>query len=270
MYIPCFNAEKSLGKCLDGVFKQTYPFDEVLIINDGSEDKTVEVASKFPVRVISHKTNEGLGASRNKAIKNARNGFIAALDSDCVAEDDWLEKLMENFTQNDIAGGGGKVIETCNSISDQFRNAHMKQEWGAKRIINPEFLFGSNTVFRKSVLEDFMYNRKYRTNYEDVDLSQRLMKRGFKLIYEPRAIVRHLRRDPITSVMKSSWAWTFHGFEEPDSVFDLMKRVKFNGYKMFKYMLRDLQEKGFELAVMDLMILPTHMYLDVMYYLKRK
>lgn len=270
LYIPCFNAEKTLGKCLESVLKQNHSIDEILIIDDGSTDKTVEISSKFDVKLITHKNNEGLGASRNTAIKNAKNEFIAALDSDCTASGNWLEKLMKNFKDNSIAGVGGRVIESCDEVIGRWRDAHMGQAWGEEKIVNPEFIFGSNTVFRKSALEQTGYNHKYRTNYEDVDLSQRLMKNGFRLVYEPHAVVRHLRKDTIGSVMKSSWAWTFHGFKEPNSVFNLLKRLKFNTYKMFRCMFKDLQGKNFKLVAMDLMILPMHTYSDIEHYLKRR
>lgn len=270
LYVPCFNAEKNVGRCLESVLKQSYPVDEILVVDDGSTDRTVEVASKSSVKIIAHSNNEGLGATRNTAIENSRNEFVAALDSDCMASEDWLEKLMENFRDDNIAGVGGIAVESCGGIADRWRNVHMKQGWGEERIINPEFLFGSNTVFRKRVLEDNGYNNGYRTNYEDVELSRRLMKKGFKLVYEPRAVVRHLRKDSINSVMKSSWAWTFHDFGMPDSIASFLKRVKFNGYKMFKYMIEDIRTKNFKLIVMDLIVLPTHTYFDMRYYLKRR
>ena len=100
LYIPCYNAEKYIGECLDGVIKQTYPIDEILIINDGSNDKTVSIASAYPVRIIHHNKNKSLAAARNTAFKEAKNDYVAALDADCVPRPDWLEHLIKNFSDN--------------------------------------------------------------------------------------------------------------------------------------------------------------------------
>lgn len=203
LYIPCFNAEKSIAKCIDAVLNQTYPTDEITIIDDGSTDNTALVASRYNVKIIQHKTNMGLAAARNTGVSNSKNEYIASLDADCIPAADWIEKLMENFTLDNIAGAGGQLIEiNLNTIADQWRAQHLVQSWGNKQITNPRQLFGNNTIFRKSaLLEIGLYNPKYKTNAEDYDISQRLIKKDYTLIYDPEAKVKHIRRDNIYSVM---------------------------------------------------------------------
>jgi len=213
LYVPCYNAEKYISECLEGVLKQTYPLDEILIVDDGSTDKTVEIASKYPVRIIQHEVNKGLATARNTGFKNAKSEYVASLDADCVPEPDWLKKLMENFTEEGIAGVGGKLIEKyTNTLVNKWRAVHMKQNHGDNKIINPDYIFGSNNVFKRSAVEDIgYYNENYRTNYEDVDLSNRLKERGYKLVYEPEAKVYHLLKDTLSSLLDRGWRWGYAG-----------------------------------------------------------
>jgi glycosyltransferase involved in cell wall biosynthesis len=212
LYIPCFNAEKTIKECLDNVMKQTYPIDEIIIIDDGCQDKTMDVVSKYPVRIIKHVRNRGLAAARNTAFKEANNDFVAALDADCAAHSDWLKQLMDCFYDEEVSGVGGILIEKyTSSAPDKWRALHMSQSWGEGIIENPPFLYGSNTVFRKSiVLSVGMYNEIFRNNYEDVCLSESFYDKSFNLIYNPKGIAEHLRQDTTLSVLRTYRDWQYH------------------------------------------------------------
>ena len=188
---------------------QSCEIEEILVIDDGSEDKTVEIASSYPVKIIRHNKNMGLAASRNTAFREARNEFVAALDADCVANSQWLGQLMACFTDDNIIGAGGRLIERYTlTIADKWRSAHMSQQWGDTPLENPPFLYGSNTVFRKSeVKRARFYEERFKTNYEDVDLSNRIYDYGLKLMYNPEATVIHARKDTIMSVLATYWNW---------------------------------------------------------------
>ena len=78
LYVPCFNAESTLQRCLEAVFAQTRRPDEVIVVDDGSTDATVAIATDHGARVVAHSTNRGLGAGRNTAIRASRYEWIAA------------------------------------------------------------------------------------------------------------------------------------------------------------------------------------------------
>lgn len=211
LYIPCFNAEKTIGACLNAVFLQDRLADDILVIDDGSTDKTVEIAKTYPVRIIKHAKNLGLAAARNSALKNTDAKLIASLDSDCEPSKDWLKHLAKRINSSNVAGVGGKTEEANRSnVFNNWRAVHMKQHWGDSKKINPSFLFGSNTLLRRDLLLKVgSYNEKYRSNFEDVDISSRLRKRGYTIIYEPRAVVKHLRNDDLSSLLNNFWKWNF-------------------------------------------------------------
>src|ERR1700675_1360019 len=104
VYIPCYNAASYLECSLTGLLNQTRPPDEILIIDDGSSDNSVEVASRFPVKVIRHEKNKGLAAARNTAFRAARNELVASLDADCIADPDWLARLVTQLDDPHVVG----------------------------------------------------------------------------------------------------------------------------------------------------------------------
>jgi len=207
LYIPCYNAQRYLQECLEGILRQTYKIDEILLIDDGSTDATLAIARDYPVKIISHGENKGLASSRNTAFRQSRNEFIAALDADCLAHPGWLEELMRCLANKDIVASGGMLLEKNNaSPGDRWRCAHMNQSWGQDMLYDPPFLYGNNSVFRKSaVMRAGFYNQGFKTNYEDIDLSEKIYKLGFRMVYEPGAVVEHLRRDTVGSVFRSFW-----------------------------------------------------------------
>ncbi|MFN3531092.1 MAG: glycosyltransferase [Candidatus Brocadia sp.] len=206
VYIPCYNAGKYISRCLEGVLSQTFPVNEVLVIDDGSTDDSREIISRYPVKIIRHELNNGLAAARNTAIRNAITEYVACVDSDVVPEPDWLEKLMQNFGDN-VAGVGGKLLELYSVLlPDQWRANHAIQHWGDAKKENPDFIHGANNVYRKEALvRAGLYNEKYRTNGEDCDMSFRLRNMGYTLVYEPLAIAHHLRNDTLQSVLNTYW-----------------------------------------------------------------
>lgn len=97
--VPAYNMEKYIKRTLDSIKKQSFKDYEVIVIDDGSTDKTVEVAKKAKVKVIEHK-HAGLSVVRNAAIKEAKGDYIVMLDSDDWWDKDLLKKLDES-SKND-------------------------------------------------------------------------------------------------------------------------------------------------------------------------
>lgn len=90
--IPAFNREAYVAEAIESALGQTCPPEEIVVVDDGSTDRTAEIARSFEkrVRCISQE-NLGCGAARNAGLKEARGSFIAFLDSDDV----WLERKLE-------------------------------------------------------------------------------------------------------------------------------------------------------------------------------
>ena len=90
--IPCFNAAPFLKECLDSVLNQTRPADEIILVNDGSTDASLEIAESFGAKIkIISQTNQGVSSARNRGILEAKSEWIAIQDADDVWHPEKLE-----------------------------------------------------------------------------------------------------------------------------------------------------------------------------------
>ncbi len=270
LYIPCFNVQATIGDCIQGLLKQTYPPDEILVIDDGSSDRTAEIASGYPVKVIRHERNKGLAAARNTGIKNSRNELVAFVDADCIPAPEWLERLVVCLEDEAVALAGGRLTEgVLLSSADRWRAAHMCQHWGESPRRDPEFIFGHDGLVRKSALEKAgWYNETYRTNGEDVDISRRLGACGFSLMYEPAAVVKHLRRDSFASILKTAYRyWWSANFESIYAKKDLASFLKcaFREHlkeQSWRFVKEDVVARRYELLFLDTVLFFYMAYRD--------
>ena len=271
LYIPCYNAQNFIEECLEGVLKQTYKVDEILIIDDGSRDETVAIASRYPVKIIRHEKNKGLATARNTAFKNATGDFVASLDVDCVPDPDWLEKMMPEFNGEKVAGVGGKLLEKFSERSaDKWRSINMPQHWGEKELDEPEFLFGSNNVFKKSAIAEVgYYNEKCGNNGEDYEMSQRLKEKGYLIVYQPKAVAYHLRKDNMLSVYRTHWNW-YREWHRPYNLSNIIFRTKHNMRESKRRLLEDLKMRYYKIIQIDLLLTPYELFRDIGYWIRRR
>lgn len=99
--IPAYNEENYLGRCLNTVTKQDYsgPY-EVIVVDNGSDDKTQEIANSYPgVRVI-YEPRKGVGSARQAGFSEARGEIIASTDADSIVPINWLSEINQIFNQN--------------------------------------------------------------------------------------------------------------------------------------------------------------------------
>ena len=125
--INVFNAEKYISKCLSSVINQTYSNLDILIINDGSTDNTLNIVEKYKdkrIRIINQK-NQGLSIARNVGIVNAKGKYIYFIDADDYIEKDTIEYLyrllIENNTRISVCGSSKvfNYIENKNNCSNK-------------------------------------------------------------------------------------------------------------------------------------------------------
>lgn len=278
VYIPAYNSEEFLARAIEGLLSQTLRADEILVIDDGSRDSTAEIAAGYPdVILIRHPQNSGLGAARNTGFRVARNELVASLDADCVPHPGWLAGLARHFDDAKLAGVGGRLIEgTQYTVADRWRRAHMSQEWGDRPSRNPKFLFGCNNLFRKSAVTTAGgYDESMRTNGEDTEISRRLRRNGWDLLYDPEAQVVHLRHDTSRSILDTYWRWWRFGVRAYANGVRLRSVL---GHALFVHfrstfldLLRsDLSARRFELLGLDFAILCYFPYRDFCLWLAER
>jgi GT2 family glycosyltransferase len=257
VYIPCYNAAAWIERVLEGVLAQTLRPDEIIVVDDGSHDSTVELAARFAVTLIRQDRNRGLAAARNTAMRAARNELVAALDSDVVPGPEWLERLAPHFENSRVALGGGKLVEAMQRrLADRWRAFHLRQHRGDAPIENPPFVYGANTMARRSaVLAVGGYDERLRTNGEDSNMSYRLRERGWTTFYEPAAVCRHLREDTVSSALTTFWRYR-RDFLNPMTPAKIWRMFRYQHIGSARHaFLQDWQGRRYEFLGLDALLL---------------
>ncbi len=199
--VPVFNSEGTIDACLESLLNQDFPSYEIIIVNDGSTDKTAQICqAKKGVQIIET-TNGGPSRARNIGVKKAAGEFVAFTDGDCIVHQQWLTELRKGFLRKEIASVGGDQISPENEsrfgknvqetfVILGFATSYMKTQPNMAEIRhNPS----CNSAYRKSVFETIGGFEESLWPGEDVDLDCRLTQQGCILMRNPKAIVKHFR-----------------------------------------------------------------------------
>jgi GT2 family glycosyltransferase len=195
-----YNAESTMAACLDSLQQLRYPAYEVIVIDDGSTDRTGRIADQYEGIHVVHQENEGLSAARNVGIAASTGEIIAFTDSDCVVDPDWLHYLVATFLSSGHPAVGGpnlpppedSLVATCVAASPGGPQHVLLNDEEAEHIP------GCNMAFRREVLEELGgFDPIYRAAGDDVDLCWRLQERGYRIGFSPAAMVWHFRRNTV-------------------------------------------------------------------------
>jgi glycosyltransferase involved in cell wall biosynthesis len=167
-----------LGRCLESLKKQTSQPDEIIVVNNNSTDKTVEIAENYGIKVVKCK-KQGISSARNYGAEKAKGNIIAFLDADGVANKKWVEEIKKHFskTKNCDALCGINIFDSKNPFRLFFYNLYNLVTFPLTWInnsIGKYFVTGNNMAIKKDL---FIEAGKF-PNYiaEDIKLGKNLRK----------------------------------------------------------------------------------------------
>ncbi|WP_447964663.1 glycosyltransferase family 2 protein [Nitrospira sp. Ecomares 2.1] len=204
VFIPAYNREKYIGDAIESILAQTFTNFEILLIDDGSKDRTIEIMRSYQdsrVRIIRNEHNLGIPKTRNKGIEQARGEFIAMLDSDDRAFPTRLEKQV-NFldAHHDFA----QIGSWCRMMDEQGRPLkRIKRQPIYPEDVDIQLLFrcslsNRSIMARTKILREYGYRNDY-PRCQDYDLHVRLAQK-YKLGNLPECLVYgRIHADQITS-----------------------------------------------------------------------
>lgn len=208
--IPNWNGEEKLKRHLPNVLKAARfsKIKEVIIVDDGSTDKSVEVIKKlFPeIRLIIKKKNSGFSSTVNVGVKAAKGDFVVLINNDASPEKNFISYLLPHFSDKKVFSVGCNVggIWAMGNFKDGYfwhKEAEVKK---GQKIETHLTLWasGGSGMFRKSMWDcmgglDELFNPFY---WEDVDLGYRAFKRGYINLWEPKSKVEHYKEPGVISL----------------------------------------------------------------------
>jgi GT2 family glycosyltransferase len=199
------------GPALDVFFRTlerntTYRDVEVIVVDDGSTDRTPQITRKFPrLRYLRHELNQGLSVARNTGINAATGEVVAFTDSDCRADEDWLYYLVADLLNSEFAGIGGHNL--LPPEDSWIAAAVMVSPGGPAHVMLTdrlaEHIPGCNMAFYKWALEEIGgFDPIFRKAGDDVDVCWRLQQLGYSLGFSSAGLVWHYRRATVRDYLK--------------------------------------------------------------------
>lgn len=199
-----YNEVLHLGWCLRSLVETDYPNLEVIVCDDGSTDGTLEVARKFPFKILELE-HGGLSAARNAGIAHADGSIVAFLDADAACHPEWPYHLALSLEDANVAATGGPNLP--------FEDAGFAERCVAASPGGPvevlvsddraEHVPGCNSAFLKRKLEAVGgFDPVYTSAGDDVDVCWKLLDRDDQIGFSAAAQVRHRRRASISAYLK--------------------------------------------------------------------
>ncbi|MGA2159074.1 MAG: glycosyltransferase family A protein [Dehalococcoidia bacterium] len=195
------NGGDNFPRLLERIYSQQYTGSyEVIVIDSGSTDGTLEATRKYPLKLIEIKPEEfHHGRTRNLGADMAEGSYLVYITQDALPlNNDWLQKLTDNFLDARVAMVVGRQIPREDTKPPEkftyfydFPDFRLRIEPGAKDYYhNNNFVSDSNSAFRKDVLQRLRFSESI-VMAEDKELAARILAENYVIIYDPQAAVIH-------------------------------------------------------------------------------
>jgi len=225
--IPNYNGESTIGKCLEAAFSAGYDNFEVIVVDDCSDDNSIEVIKRFPCKLVALKERSGASKARNTGALNSNGKLLFFIDADCIVKEDALSIAAAAYAENGpdvVVGGTYTPMPYDDRFFSIFQSVFVNYS-ETKNIENPDYIAThamaiDAATFRKSggFPESFM------PIIEDVEYSHRIRRAGYKLIMNPQLLVQHIFNYSFWRSMKNAFKkskyWTIYSLNNKDLLAD--------------------------------------------------
>ena len=184
--IPAYNEEHHLKDCLDAIAAQTVQPDEVIVVDNNSTDKTVEIAKTYSfVRIINEK-EQGIVNARNAGFNAAKCDIIGRVDADNIVVTEWIEHVKKLFEDSEVAAVTGPMYFYDMPLQeDNYFAEHIFKKALHKLAKDFPFLAGNNMAIRSTAWHAVKDETcEVKNIHEDVDLAIHLQTNGYNILYD--------------------------------------------------------------------------------------
>lgn len=219
--VPCYNEEKVIKNTIENLCLQNYPEIEIIVVDDGSSDKTFQTAADYVksqnlhhiVKVLTQK-NAGKGAALNLGIKHSKGDFIMCVDADSKIDPLSIRSSIHHFEDLSVGAVAGFVeIANKNSLLTKFQQYEYMVGLNFTRKALAMFgivpvIPGPIGIFRRDVLEKVgMFVTDKNLMAEDAELSLRIVSAGYKVKSEPNMIAYTEAPEDLRSLSRQRYRW---------------------------------------------------------------
>ena len=208
LLIPAYNEEKGIGACLHSVIEHSRGrFFEIIVIDNASTDRTVQIArTHYGIRVI-HEPRKGLGFARERGRVEARGDLLAYIDADCRLPMTWIDKVDSCFAAqpNVVSLSGPAIYFDATWDQKLILSALWRMSAPLMYRLVGYMVYGAHFVVRKAALEAIGgFNCQIQFYGEDTDLARRLSSTGKVLFRMDFPILTSARRFTSEGIVRSN------------------------------------------------------------------
>lgn len=225
--IPVRNGAATIARCLEAAFASRYERFEVIVVNDGSDDRSAEIIKTFPCTLVQLPRHSGASRARNIGAHHSHGDILFFTDADCLLNEDTLAIAVAALS----AAGRGVVLGgtyTAKPADDRFFSTfqsvfvHYAESRGRD---NPDYIATHAMVLNADTFEKSRgFAEDFLPILEDVDFSHRLRRTGHRLIMDPGIQVRHLFNYSFlvsaSNGFRKSKYWTIYSIHNRDLLAD--------------------------------------------------
>ena len=214
VHIVTYNNETCIKKCIQCLFRQTYTNFSIVVIDNASFDRTVELCKKMSVRVVRNRNNIGYAAAQNQGIRLTKSTYILTLNADVFIQKDFLKYMVSALEKEPAAGSAAGLLLRINGVNEKpvcidgaglFMRKNRRQglfNEGDKIHVPPKrYIFGPDgaaAFYRRKMLEDIaiheeVFDEDFFMHKEDVDVVWRAQRAGWGSLFVPNAVAWHIR-----------------------------------------------------------------------------
>jgi glycosyltransferase involved in cell wall biosynthesis len=211
--IPTFNSAKVLQKCIESLTNQTINGEtyEVIVVDDGSTDETKEVVARYPVRYI-YQNNSGPAVARNNGVNHAQGEIILFTDADCEPQSNWIEEMIKPMDNPQVIGLKGAYKTRQKELIArlvQIEYEHKYERMNKFKYI--DFIDTYSAGYRKDIFLRYGgFDERYpKASVEDQEFSFRLSHDGYKMVFNPDAIVYHRHSARLMDYLRKKYKIAF-------------------------------------------------------------
>lgn len=213
--VPVYNGERNIGNCIKSLLSLNYPSSklEIIIVDNNSNDGTRRVIQEFPVLSLVEDKIQSSYAARNTGLKRCKGEIIAFTDSDCIADEDWILKVVECFQDENVGCVAGRIegYSPSNYIEEYLiKNHYLSQEETTLKHWYLPYAQTANAVYRRAVLDAIGVFEERWVSAGDTDLTWRmLLHTRYRLHYCKDALIFHVHRSTLKGLFNQRKTWGY-------------------------------------------------------------